>query len=72
MNASPGPDDCAYVATGSSNELAKKPTVAKTAKPANTPVKQSHETTMHICLPQNRVVLDKERDKIEFTEKNYF
>jgi hypothetical protein len=50
INAKPGPDDAAYVSTDASNDLARNPIVAKTAKPAKTPVKQSQETTIHICL----------------------
>jgi hypothetical protein len=50
INAKPGPDDSAYVATDAPNDLARNPIVAKTANPAKTPVKQSQVTTIHICL----------------------
>ena len=55
INVRPGPDDSAYLSTGSFSSLDKNPIVANTAKPANTPVKQSHDTTMHICL-NNHIV----------------
>lgn len=50
MNARPGPDDSANLSTVSPKDFARNPIVEKTANPANTPVKQSHETTIHICL----------------------
>jgi hypothetical protein len=50
INAKPGPDDSAYDFTVAPTDLARNPIVANTAKPAKTPVKQSHETTIHICL----------------------
>ena len=57
INVRPGPDDLAYFSTGSFSSLDKNPIVANTAKPANTPVKQSHDTTIHICLSNHTVSL---------------
>ena len=62
MNAKPAPDASAYFSTDSPSEAARKPIVAKTAKPAKTPVKQSQETTMHICL-QSRSMYERTLDE---------
>jgi hypothetical protein len=48
IKTKPAPAAFAYLSIGSFNHLAKKSIVANTAKPANTPVKQSHVTTIHI------------------------
>ena len=55
MNAKPGPEEPAYFSTDSPSSDARYPIVANTAKPAKIPVKQSHDTTIHICL--NRYVV---------------
>ena len=52
IKAKPGPDALAYFSTDSLDTLARKPMVANTANPAKMPVKQSHDTTMHICLEE--------------------
>jgi hypothetical protein len=57
INAKPGPDDSAYLLTVSFNSADKNPMVANTAKPAKIPVKQSHDTTIHICLINNIINL---------------
>ena len=55
INAKPGPDALAYFSTDSFNSLAKYPIVENTANPANIPVRQSQDTTIHICLEEINV-----------------
>ena len=73
MNAKPGPDASAYDSTDSPKDVARNPIVANTAKPANTPVKQSHETTIHICLLDRRQEIERDRMKMDHSHlKNLF
>lgn len=69
MNAKPGPDASAYFETDSFNSVDKYPMVANTAKPANTPVTQSHDTTMHICLLKIKVISYRKSIKITNLKK---
>lgn len=67
MKAKPGPDEAAYVATSACNSFAKNPIVAKTANPAKTPVKQSQDTTMHICLVSTIDEVEKTCERSDLT-----
>ena len=71
INAKPGPELSLYSATVLFNSLDKNPIVEKTAKPAKTPVKQSQDTTIHICLKRLFNSIDYLSKGI-FTEKNCF
>ena len=68
INAKPGPDDSAYFTTSCSISVARNPIVAKTAKPAKTPVKQSHETTIHICL-KRELICKSSREEYDYRKK---